>query len=64
MSVKFLQVLYKMGTARDRGCSSTALAVGTVIPARCWRHKGQGGLVVVETWKTDNEAEEREIRRK
>lgn len=53
------QVLYKMGTAQDGGCSSSALAMCTVIPARCWKHKGQGELVVVETWKTDNEAEER-----
>lgn len=63
-TVKFLQVLCKMGAARDRVHSSTALATHTVLPARCWRHKGQGGLVVVESWKADHEAEETEIHRK
>lgn len=61
---KFLQVLCKRGTAHDCVHSSAALTTRTVLPARCWRHEGQGGLVVVESWKTDDEAEETEIHRK
>ena len=64
MSAKFLQVLHKMGTAHDCVRSSAALATRTVFPARRWRHEGQGGLVVAESWKADDEAEETEIHRK
>lgn len=49
------QVLYKMGTAQDGGCSSSALAMCTVIPARCWKHKrtgraGGGGNLENRQW--------------
>lgn len=64
MNVKFFQTLCKMGTAREHICSSSALATQRVLPARCWRNKGQGWLVVREGWKADREAEETETHRK
>lgn len=44
-----------MGTAQDGGCSSSALAMCTVIPARCWKHKrtgraGGGGNLENRQW--------------